>query len=140
MFVPNWLPSGITGGFAPPDPTAVKLKSVTYTAEKNTLQITSSSSSNLAQTDVNKDDLVDALVEELQSILKSIPTEDPPGSEDIYGLNTSIMWGSDELEWRNYGSQGCGGYSSVQPTDEHKAGFKRALEIADALVAKGIGS
>ncbi|KAF9646441.1 hypothetical protein BDM02DRAFT_3022767 [Thelephora ganbajun] len=129
---------GITGGFAPPDPTAVK--SVSYTAETNTLQITSSSSSNLAPISVNKDDSVDALVEELQSILKTLPTEKPQGSEDIYGLDTSIMWGSDEFEWQNGGSQGCGGSSTVQATNEQKAKFRRALEITDTLVAKGIGS
>lgn len=87
-----------------------------------------------------KDSSVDKLIEELQSILKSIPTENPRGSEDIYGLNTSIMWGSDELEWQNLGSQGCGGKSDVQATDEDKKKFKRALEIADELVAKGVGS
>jgi len=138
MLVFDRLLLGITGGFAPPDPTAVK--SVTYAAGTNSLQITSSSSSNLVPIKVEKDGSVDVLVEELQSILKSIPTEDPPGSEDIYGLNTSIMWGSDEFVWRNAGPQGCGGYSSVQATDEQKAKFKKALEIADALVAKGVGS
>jgi hypothetical protein len=138
MFVLDRLHSGISGGFAPPQPAGGK--SVTYSADTNSLQIKSSSSSNLAPVKVEKDSSVDVLVEELQSILKSIPTEDPPGSEDIYGLNTSILWGSDEFLWRNAGAQGCGGYSSVQATDEHKAKFKRALEIADALVAKGVGS
>jgi len=127
----------VTGGFAPPDPTAIK--SVSCTPETNFLQITSSSS-NLAQTSVPKDASVDALVKELQSILKTIPTEDPVGSEDIYGLGISIMWGSDDLEWRNFGPQGCGGLSTVQATDEHKAKFKRAVDIAEELVAKGVGS
>lgn len=134
----NRLSSGISGGFAPPEPAAVK--SVACAADTNTLQISSSSSSNLAPISVEKDESVNSLVEELQSILKSIPTEDPPASEDIYGLNTSIMWGSDDFMWRNAGPQGCGGQSSVQATDEQKAKFKRALEIADALVAKGVGS
>ena len=91
---------------------------------------------------MKKDDLedVDELVEELQSILKTIPTEDPPGSEDIYGFDTSIMWGSDEFEWRNSGAQGCGGFSEVKASDEDKVKFKRALEIAETLVAKGLGS
>lgn len=89
---------------------------------------------------MEKDQSVDVLVEELQTILKSIPTEDPPGSEDIYGFNTSILWGSDEFVWRNAGPQGCGGYSNVRVNDEQKAKFKRALDIADALVAKGVGS
>ena len=136
--------SGIVGGFAPPEPTSVK--SVAYTVGTDSLQITSSSSpsSNLAPITVQKDGSVDVLVEELQSILKSIPTENPPGSEDIYGMDTSIMWGStqdgNQFEWNNAGAQGCGGGSSVQATDEQKAKFKRALEIADALVAKGVGS
>ena len=131
---------GITGGFAPPDPAAVNSVAITYAAGTNNLQITSSSSSDLAPVKVEKDGSVDVLVEELQSILKSIPTEDPPGSQDIYGLNTSIMWGSDEFVWRNAGPQGCGGYSSVQATEEQKTKFKRALEIANALAAKGVGS
>ena len=137
MFASNRILSGITGGFAPPDPAAVK--SVTYAADIGALQITSPSSS-LTPVRAEKDSSVDALVEELQSILKSIPTESPPGSEDIYGLNTSIMWGSDEFVWRNAGPQGCGGMSSVQATDEQKKKFERALAIADALVAKGFGS
>jgi hypothetical protein len=103
------------------------------------LQITSTSS-NLTQKEVEKDESVDRLVEELQDILKSIPTESPAGSEDIYGLDTSIMWGSDEFVWKNSGPQGCGGSSNVQATSEQKAKFQRALEIADALVAKGVGS
>lgn len=139
ILVLDRLPSGIVGGFAPPEPTAQK--SVTYTADTNSLQITSSSSSsNLGPKKVEKDSSVDPLVEELQAILRSIPTENPPGSEDIYGLNTSIMWGSDEFVWRNSCPEGCGGSSSVQATDEQRAKFKRALEIADALVAKGAGS
>lgn len=69
--------------------------------------------------------------------MRSIPTEQPPGSEDIYGLDTSIMWGSDDLEWMNGGPQGCGGGSSfVQATEEEKAKFKRAVEIVKELVKK----
>jgi len=130
---------GIVGGFAPPAPAAVK--SVTYSAETKNLQIQvtspSSPSSDLTALAVKKDESVDTLVEELQSILKTLPTEDPPGSEDIYGFDTSIMWGSDSFVWNNAGAQGCGGSSQVQATKEQKAKFKRALEIADNLVAKG---
>jgi len=134
ILVFNRLPPGITGGFAPPEPEAVK--SVTYAPGKNTLQITSSSSDS-TQRSAEKDSSVDALVEELQSILRTIPPGDPQGGGDIYGLNTSIMWGSDDFEWSNGFSQG---FSSVQATDEEKARFKRALEITNALVAKGGGS
>lgn len=136
--MPNRLSSGIVGGFAPPAPTAVK--TVSYTAQTNILQI--SSSSDLAPIIVKKDDFVgvDALVEELQSILKTIPTEVPKGSEDIYGLDVSVMWGSDDFVWENAGAQGCGGFSTVKATDEDKEKFKKALGIAEKLVAKGVGS
>ncbi|CAE6474967.1 unnamed protein product [Rhizoctonia solani] len=75
-----------------------------------------------------------ALVEELHSILKTIPTEKPPGSEDIYGLNISIMWMSDDLEWVNTAPQDCmWGESEVKPTEEQKAKFKRAVDIVNEL-------
>jgi hypothetical protein len=89
---------------------------------------------------VKKDASFNALTEELQSILKSIPKGDHESGEDIYGLDTSVVWGSDDFEWYNVSSGGCGGASNVQVTDEHKKKFKRALEIADELVAKGAGS
>lgn len=136
-FAPNNSPSGVTGGFAPAAPTDAK--SVTFIPHTNTLQIKSSPSDS-DPTSVKKDDAADALVKELQTILKSIPTEDPRGSQDIYGLGVSILWGSDDFVWQNVGPAGCGGISDVQATDEDKAKFKRALEIADTLVAKGVGS
>lgn len=76
-----------------------------------------------------------ALINELYSILKEIPTESPPGSEDIYGLDVSIAWGSQDLEWCNGGPSGCGGgHSEVQATDDDKKKFKRAVEIVNDLV------
>ncbi|TFY54976.1 hypothetical protein EVJ58_g8542 [Rhodofomes roseus] len=70
-------------------------------------------------------------------ILKSIPTEQPPGSEDIYGLDTSIAFGSDDLMWMNGGPAGCGtGRSTVQATEEDKAKFKRAVKIVQELLEK----
>lgn len=79
------------------------------------------------------------LVDELHSILKELPTEQPPGSEDIYGQDTSIAWGSEDLEWMNGGPAGCGGSpgsSTVQATDDDKKKFKRAVEIVNHLVGK----
>ena len=78
-----------------------------------------------------------ALVNELKDILKSIPTESPPGSEDIYGLDTSIAFGSDSLMWMNGGPSGCGGgTSTVKATAEDKQKFKRAVEIVEQLVGQ----
>lgn len=137
-FTTDQSPSGIAGGFVPADPTVVK--SVSYAAETNTLQIVSSLS-DPGPAIVDKHHTVDGLVEELHSILKTIPTEDPKGSEDIYGLNIGIAWGYGDFLWQNVGPAGCGGTSIVQATEEDKKKFKRALEIADELVAlKGTGS
>lgn len=75
------------------------------------------------------------MVDELHGILKTLPTEKPPGIQDIYGLDVGIQWGSDDLEWANVGPTGCGGgYSEVQATDEQRVKFKRAVEILDKLV------
>ena len=52
-------------------------------------------------------------------------------------MDTSIMWGSDDLEWRNGGPSGCShGMSQVQPTEEQKAQFKRAVEIINEIASK----
>ena len=77
------------------------------------------------------------LLSELRTILSSIPTESPPGSEDIYGLDTSIAFGSEDLVWMNGGPQGCGhGESSVKETEEDKEKFKRAIAIVKELQTK----
>jgi hypothetical protein len=77
------------------------------------------------------------LVEELHGILRELPTEYPPGSEDIYGLNTSIMWQDEVLQWQNGGPQGCGGGTSmVQATEAQKEKFRRAVTIVDELIGK----
>lgn len=134
--------AGIAGGFAPPTPQAIY--TVTGTPAKSDLQVTSAvfEPGQGLQDAVPKSlaksaDGVDGLLDELHSILKSIPTEQPPGSEDIYKLDIGIMYGSADLEWANGGPQGCGGgKSAVQPTAEQKAKFQRAVEIVGLLVDK----
>ncbi|KIK52975.1 hypothetical protein GYMLUDRAFT_77635 [Collybiopsis luxurians FD-317 M1] len=79
----------------------------------------------------------EALMDELYRTLKELPTEQPPGSEDIYGLDTSIFWGSSDFQWFNGGESGVSGFpgsSSVQATPAQKAQFKRAVEIVKSLV------
>jgi hypothetical protein len=132
---------GITGGFAPPTPSAIY--AITRTQQSQSLTVQSAvrehgtpDLQSFGDKSLNNDDS-QSLVEELHSILKSIPTESPPGSEDIYGMDTGIVWGSDDLQWANGGPGGCGGgTSTVQPTDEDKAKFKRAVEIVEQLVDK----
>jgi hypothetical protein len=81
---------------------------------------------------------IDELVAELEKILKDLPTEQPPGSADIYGMDIGLMFGSDKVEWANGGPQGCGGGTSeVTATDEQRQRFKRAVEIVEKLAALG---
>ena len=134
---------GIQGGFAPPTPNLI----VTITQPLNQPHLNISSAIRpdgtpnlqeaLPRSISSEDEHTASLVDELHAILKTLPTELPPGSEDIYGLDTSIAWGSDDLVWANGGPQGCnGGTSSVQPTEEEKAKFKRAVDIVHELVKK----
>ncbi|KZP28235.1 hypothetical protein FIBSPDRAFT_1039664 [Athelia psychrophila] len=137
------LQHGIAGGFAPPTPAAI----FTVTAALNQPHLSISSATRQDGTAGLQDALpkslstaesdTTALVDELHGILKAIPVESPPGSEDIYGLDTSIAWGSDDLQWCNGGPQGCGsGYSEVKATDGDKAKFKRAVAIVNELVQR----
>ena len=87
--------------------------------------------------EVSKDDTTNKLVTELQRILKSLPTESPPGSEDIYGLDIGLAFGSEDLQWANGGPQGCSrGVSDVHATDEDKVQFRRAVEIVRLLAGQ----
>lgn len=143
FFITNHRTTGITGGFAPPTPSAV------YTldrAESQTLVAVSAATradgtptlsaglpKSLSFSDADAG--AQKLVDELHGILKTLPTESPPGSEDIYGEDTGIVWLSDDLEWMNGGPAGCGGgVSDVHPTAEEKQKFKRAVQIVNQLV------
>ncbi|KAI0089425.1 hypothetical protein BDY19DRAFT_942315 [Irpex rosettiformis] len=137
------LQKGIAGGFAPPTPSAIL--TVTGTPDKSDLAITAAFRPDgtptlqdaLPKSLSKSNPGVDALVSELHDILKSLPTEQPPGSEDIYGLDTSIAFGSADLEWCNGGPQGCGGGKSfVQASDEQKTKFRRAVDIVNQLVGE----
>jgi len=89
----------------------------------------------LPTSDVKK---IDQLVAELEKILKDLPTEQPPGSADIYGMDIGLMYGSDKVEWMNGGPEGCGGgLSGVIATDEQKEQFKRAVAIVEELAELG---
>ena len=132
-------------GFAPATPTAIH--SITRAASENSLSIQSAFPTNPSASSEDQPKVLSfsgtddqehhSLVEELESILKSIPKEDPPGCEDIYGLDISIAWGSNDLQWCNAGPQGCNSFpSSVQPTEGDKKKFQRAVEIVNTLVGK----
>lgn len=148
------LQHGIQGGFAPPTPDAVH--TIDYAGDISAasaagdnhpiISVTSAVRQHgtpLLPDAVPKNLVVPAksaeekAIHELRDIIKDLPSEYPPGSEDIYGLSTSIAWGSDDLMWYNGGPAGCGsGQSSVKANDEHKEKFKRAVAIITELVKK----
>jgi len=133
------LQNGITGGFAPPTPSAVHVLSRSKDSPSDLVISTAvrpDGQASLAQASDKRVEVDShaALIDELHSLLKGLPTESPPGSEDIYGLDTSIAWGSDDLEWANGGPAGCGGgHSETQASEEDKKKFKRAVEIVNEL-------
>jgi len=138
--------AGITGGFAPPTPDAIH--TITK-AENNTHLLISSAIREIGTPNLGsfapKSLLASSphtdtatLVDELHGILKELPTEMPVGSEDIYGMDVSIAWGSEDLMWCNGGPEGCGGgASTVQATEEEKRKFSRAVQIVEELVGRG---
>ncbi|KAF8352142.1 hypothetical protein F5887DRAFT_1268636 [Amanita rubescens] len=141
------LQHGIAGGFAPPIPNAIHVIDFTSTDQQQQhLHVTSSvrqkGTSELSNAfpktvAVASDSDDEKAIHELQALLKELPVEHPPGSKDIYGLDTSIAWNSDDLMWCNGGPEGCGGgHSFVEADEEHKAKFKRAVEIVNGLVNK----
>jgi len=134
------LQKGIAGGFAPPTPSEIHVLSRGLDNPTTLLiqsEIRKPGTPNLVSQFGGQGKSVtlnETKIAELYGILKKLPTEQPPGSEDIYGLDTMIMWGSDDLEWANGGPQGCGGGTSdIQPTDAQKAEFKKAVEIIKSL-------
>ncbi|RGP77476.1 hypothetical protein FLONG3_4395 [Fusarium longipes] len=126
------LQKGIVGGFAPPTPNLIinvdcndgNLHITSATRAEGTPALGSPQTKTVAVADH------ETIIDELHGILKNLPTEQPPGSEDIYGFDTSIAWYSDDLQWYNGGPEGCGGgESSAKATEEDKKKFKRAIEI-----------
>lgn len=123
---------GIAGGFAPPTPSLIILIAASNKDLKISVVRRAPGTPDLGPESRNTVAIADheAVIDELQSILMELPTEQPSGSEDIYGLDTSIAWQSDDLEWMNGGHQGCdGGESFVTVGEEQKKKFKRAVEI-----------
>ncbi|KAG8802822.1 hypothetical protein FRC17_006332 [Serendipita sp. 399] len=139
------LTHGITGGIVPPNPTSVQtltssladgqssvlFQRTTRKPEERSLPDEPTTQATLPSSTHSK---VDDLIEELEGILKELPTEQPPGSKDIYGLDIGLMYGSDNVEWMNGGPAGCGGgWSDTEVTDKQIEQFKRAVAIVEEL-------
>ncbi|KAK9722600.1 hypothetical protein K7432_002589 [Basidiobolus ranarum] len=65
-----------------------------------------------------------ALTEKVEK-LRHLPTEFPPFTSDIYGLDTSIIVEADDFQWGNGAPEGCS-YTEprVTVTSEHKNEFQ----------------
>ncbi|KAF4465080.1 hypothetical protein FALBO_8083 [Fusarium albosuccineum] len=125
------LQKGITGGFAPPTPSLILIISADGSDTLKILEQRPGDTDKPEKTVATAD--YEGLIDELRGILKELPTEQPPGSEDIYGLDTGIAWAGNDDDgwvWTNGGPQGCvGGESFVQASADQKAQFARAADI-----------
>ncbi|KAI7864684.1 hypothetical protein BDF14DRAFT_1884113 [Spinellus fusiger] len=129
------LRQGITGGFVGPvTKQVVQVKGDASGASILHANLKSDSKTDyVTQTGVLSSTVIQEAMLQIKSQLKSLPVEEPVGSQDIYGLDTSIGFFSDDFQWQNGGPEGCGqDESSVQATPAQK-------EIFKALVALVIG-
>ncbi|KAE8149579.1 hypothetical protein BDV25DRAFT_125065 [Aspergillus avenaceus] len=137
------LQRGIRGGLKPPTPSLIR--TITKDPSESEIRIAGAihkeGTPDLQQLPERSlsasSQEVQDLIAELHDSLTALPTEDPSGSEDIYGLDISIAWHSADIQWRNGAPEGCiGGQSDVQPSDEQRSTFKRAVEIVEKLASR----
>ncbi|ORY99572.1 hypothetical protein BCR42DRAFT_385562 [Absidia repens] len=77
---------------------------------------------------------VQTLVNTLVPELGQLPIEEPIGSEDIYGFDTSISFLSGDFKWQNGGPEGCTrNASSVQASPEQKQTFQKLVQTLTRL-------
>ncbi|KAH7882885.1 hypothetical protein F5I97DRAFT_1930507 [Phlebopus sp. FC_14] len=124
---------GITGGFAPPTPTAIH--ALTRDAESPSFTVTSKIrplGTPTLQDAGSKSLSVDnyaTLLEELQGILSTVPPQ-YPGVRDLYGLDTSIILDTQASVTATAVPYGSYAAANVElPTEEQKGKFKRAVDI-----------
>ncbi|KAI0291957.1 hypothetical protein BC826DRAFT_1020593 [Russula brevipes] len=140
---------GITGGFAPPAPTAIHdltLDGLDGPGDPYIFLLSRFPSDTATQElevkpkSIPISDETTRLIGELDGILRKLPTEDFP-SRDIYGRDIGIFWqGPDEFVWANSAPEGCGGSEggSTTATEDDKKAFDRAVEITEILVKRGV--
>ncbi|CAO3668548.1 unnamed protein product [Rhizopus stolonifer] len=131
------LREGITGGFVGPvikqaveingDPSGVNVMHSTLKPDTRADYNTLSGGASFEE--------VSSLFGLLKDQLSRLPTEQPVGSQDIYGQDISITFLTEDFQWSNGGPEGCSqGESSVQATPEQKEIFKELVSLI-----KGIG-
>ncbi|KAI0300506.1 hypothetical protein B0F90DRAFT_1723499 [Multifurca ochricompacta] len=136
---------GIAGGFAPPRVSAVHDLSLKTSGTSHILLLSQFpldkevQQNKLNSKNIPISDDTTKLIQELEGILRKLPTETVP-SADIYNRNIGIFWqGADGFTWANSAPQGCGGFEGgAVVTEDDKKAFNRAVEITEILVTRGI--
>ncbi|KAI9473751.1 MAG: hypothetical protein EXX96DRAFT_487566 [Benjaminiella poitrasii] len=130
------LREGIVGGFAGPtikhvvdikgDDTGATIMQASLKPESKTDYHTQSGGASIEQ--------IASILDTLKQQLQTLPTEEPTGSEDIYGQDISLSFFSDDFQWSNGGSEGCSqGESAVKATPEEKEKFKELVNLVKGL-------
>ncbi|KAH6570083.1 hypothetical protein BASA50_010149 [Batrachochytrium salamandrivorans] len=77
---------------------------------------------------------VHSLVNEAVTAFQSLPIEDPPGSIDLYHMDTTIMIEAPGFRWRNTPNQGCSITPTImEPTSEQLKIFKSFVKRINAF-------
>ncbi|KAI9497512.1 hypothetical protein BDB00DRAFT_784834 [Zychaea mexicana] len=98
------LRQGITGGFA--GPTVRKVIEIKGDSSSGATLLHANlqpgtKNDYVTQSGVVPTENISLLLSTVKEELQSLPTEDPVGSEDIYGLDTSILFFADGFQWGN---------------------------------------
>ncbi|CAO3586900.1 unnamed protein product [Absidia cylindrospora] len=131
------LREGITGGFVGPTvKQAVEIRGDNSGAIISHANLKPSSKTDyVTQVGQLTGDEANALINTLGEQLSQLPTEEPVGSEDIYGFDTSITFLAENFQWQNGGPEGCTrNPSSVQASPEQKQKFQ---ELTQSLINLG---
>jgi hypothetical protein len=127
------LVEGVVGGFMP----AVPRKQILIEVEGGQVHIekhVKSDAANAVDGYVQSKSTVSlqqvqATVDHCVSTLKSLPVENPSGSEDVYKQDVSIFVEADGFAWANVPNQGCAiQESNVKPTSEQIEHFKQIIQ------------
>ena len=80
--------------------------------------------------------LLDTLLSSLDRMgAFDLPVEVPPGSEDLYGMDTSLWLSDGRRRWHNGAPSGCvHGRSEVRPSDAQRQAFAAIVERILAFV------
>ncbi len=133
------LTEGIVGGFVPPDVSErILIREVIAEDGAATYWIwTMRRPRSFFKGHLSKGSF-DALMSEVEALgIWGLPMEKPEGSEDIYGMDTSIDLSIGKRSWRNGAPGGCiHGESEVQASEDQKRRFGDILHLVRQTARK----